>query len=206
MSQLTMFERNLLHDGIYAKNPTSDIFRWGDDKEKGYYTESYGRWLSSKDFTHFVTLTYRDSPWGEPPSFGWLKKSINFMQKFSNAYVSPMFAVVERGKNPPNMLGLSVPKGTKLSDVELREWESTVKGRLHLHGMMQAPEIYASFFSAEWERKYGWNKVVKISDKEKVTNYCMKYVMKELKNPEFIDNVHHIGDWRGLLFDGGDES
>ena len=206
MPQLSLFERNFLHDTQYALTPNSDIFGWGDGKDKGYYVESYGRWLSSKDFTHFVTLTYRDSPWGEPPSFGWLKKSIQWMKKFSDAYVSPMFAVVERGKNPPNMLGLSVPKGTRLSDAELLEWESTVKGRLHLHGMMQAPEIYASFFSAEWERKYGWNKVVRISDKERVTNYCMKYVMKELHNPEFIDNVHHIGDWRGLLFDASDES
>ena len=174
--------------------------------------DNYCEWLSGKGFTHFLTLTYRDAPaynkkgepWGGPPSFSWIKKSINYLNSLSHGYCSPAFIVIERGKNPPNLLGLSVPKGMKVKDAELREWESSAKGRLHLHGMMATVPRYASFFSARWQQKYGYNSIVPMRSAESAAEYCTKYVMKELNNPEFIDNVSHLGEWGDLH--GGDES
>ena len=105
-----------------SNNPPSATKDFKEYLEHEVIRANYCNWLAGKGFTHFLTLTYRDAPaynkhgepWGGPPSFQWMKKSINYLSRLSYGYCSPAFIVVERGKNPPNLLGLSVPKGTKL--------------------------------------------------------------------------------------------
>tara|TARA_Y100000588_G_scaffold390471_1_gene496065 strand:+ start:510 stop:1184 length:675 start_codon:yes stop_codon:yes gene_type:complete len=184
---------------------------YSDPFRKAYYYEHYAKWLKSKDFNYFMTLTYRDAPaynkygsrWGGAPSYKWVRESIRKLETIASEYVSPMFLVIERGKHPANLVALNCPKGQKVLDVELQEWEQNVKGRLHLHGMMRTVPLYASSFSAMWSNRYGFNKIEPINDKEKVAMYVTKYVTKELHDPEFIDNIHQVGDW-GLLGDGDD--
>jgi len=204
------YQTNFLSQLVSGAEEDFDSRNVDHDFGKAVIFDEYVKWIKALDFTHFMTLTYRDAPaynkkgepWGGAPSFTWIKKSIESLHKLSMELQSPMFIVVERGKHPANLVALNVPKGQKLATVELEEWEKNVKGRLHLHGMVATVPKYASFFSAIWQQKYGYNKIVPIQDREKVASYCTKYVIKELYNPEFIDNVHHIGNWDWLEYGG----
>lgn len=167
------------------------------EQRQSEYEEVLSAYLGKREWQSFLTLTFRDSPWGNLPSYGWLKKCVEKVEKWNlQSGNFPMLLTLERGKHPAErQIALEIPKGTTTTSVEELECEYLTKGRLHLHGLSANPtNQFVSSFSAMWEQLAGFCKVEKPNNIEHVSGYVLKYVMKELQSSEFVQDVWMLGD------------
>lgn len=175
----------------------ADVFEHKQvDSEDELYLQAVDNWLGNREWQCFLTLTFRDAPWGGQPSYGWLKKCVESVERWNRwADDYPLLLVLERGKHSAEAnVALEIPKGTTTTNVEQLECDYLTKGRLHLHGLSANPTTnFVSSFSAMWQELAGHCKVERPRNLEHVSNYVLKYVLKEFHNKEFINNMWMLG-------------
>lgn len=119
--------------------------------------EEYSKWLSNESWDYFFTGTFKFE--GITPN-GARKAAERFFRGFPTKELVVLF--IESG---------------------------SLYGKVHLHGLLRFSldgKPTAQTIWGRWFNKYGRAKVEVIESREAVSNYCCKYVTKEMKDETFI--------------------
>lgn len=119
--------------------------------------EQYANWLSKETWDYFFTGTFRF----EDISANGARRCVQrFFRGFTTLELGVLF--IESGK---------------------------LYGKVHLHGLLRfrtGQRPTARTIWARWFDRYGRAKVEEIESAEAVSNYCCKYVTKQMKDETFI--------------------
>lgn len=119
--------------------------------------EQYSNWLSKERWDYFFTGTFR---FEDISPNGARRAALRFFRGFPTKELIVLF--IESGK---------------------------LYGKVHLHGLLRfylTERPTAKTIWQRWFNKYGRAKVEVIESREAVSNYCCKYVTKQMKDETFI--------------------
>ena len=115
--------------------------------------------------------------------------------------IKQTFLVLERGKLPHSMRLAPTVEPKTLDEKHMLEM--SIRGRLHLHGLMQCSgSPLLEQLKSYWTNSNGYCSITPVVSKERTVNYVNKYVGKEWDNPELINNFWMLGDnkeWHSQL-------
>lgn len=174
---------------------------------------TFHEWIAEYPWNQFITFTFKDSKYGAPPykrvlnsveRLNKIIKNLNFMALATEREdwsIKQTFLVLERGKLPHSMR-LAPTEEPKTLD-EKHKLEMSIRGRLHLHGLMQCSgSPLLEQLKSYWTNSNGYCSITPVVSKERTVNYVNKYVGKEWNSPEFINNFWMLGDdkeWHSQL-------
>ena len=119
--------------------------------------EEYSTWIKSLEWDYFFTGTFQD--WDITPNSA-RRNSERFFGQFETRELAFLF--IESG---------------------------SLYGKVHVHGLLRFDpdrKPPASFIWELWFKRYGRAKVEVIDSREAVSNYCCKYITKQLRDETFI--------------------
>ncbi|MCW9713362.1 hypothetical protein LQ318_10625 [Aliifodinibius salicampi] len=119
--------------------------------------KQYANWLSTEKWDYFFTGTFR---FEDISANGARRAAQRFFRGFTTKELIVLF--IESGK---------------------------LYGKVHLHGLLRFRFDQRPTAQTIWKRwfdKYGRARVETIESREAVSNYCCKYVTKQMKDETFI--------------------